>query len=104
MSEHSKTTQTAFTGPLNTWDRGPYITLRGDTSPGRHWHSTLTVIDCRSLGFYTVILLLLLSLSAKMTVLRPRLGDTPGKPSLTPAWKIIEHNFRPGLPGAVKRP
>ena len=20
-------------------------------------------------------------------------GDTPGKPSLTPAWKIIERNF-----------
>jgi hypothetical protein len=39
-----------------------------------------------------------------MTVVRPRLGDTPGKPSLTPAWKIIERNFRPGLPGAVKRP
>ena len=99
-------TQAAFTGPLNTWDRGPYITLRGDTSPGRHCHSTLSlaVIDCSSLGIYTVILLSLLSLSAKMTVVRPRLGDTPGKPSLTPAWKIIERNFRPGLPGAVKRP
>ena len=35
-------------GPLNTWDRGPYITLR---------------------------------------------GSTPGKPSLTPAWRIIERNF-----------
>jgi hypothetical protein len=35
-------------GPLNTWDRGPYVTLR---------------------------------------------GSTPGKPSLTPAWRIIERNF-----------
>jgi ABC-type multidrug transport system fused ATPase/permease subunit len=55
----------------------------GRPSPGRHCHSTLTlaVIDCHSLGIYTVILLPLLSCSAKMTV-SPFLGVsfsvTPG--------------------------
>jgi hypothetical protein len=44
--------------------------LEGDTSPGRHCHSTLslTAIDPHSLGIYTATLLSLLSFSAKMTV------------------------------------
>jgi myosin-7 len=43
--------------------------MAGECSPGRHCHSTLSlsVIGCHSLGIYTVILLSLLSLSAKMT-------------------------------------
>jgi hypothetical protein len=42
----------------------------GELSPGRHCHSTLSLaaIDCHSLGNHTVILLALLSFSAKMTV------------------------------------
>ena len=40
------------------------------TSPGRHCHSTrsLAVVECHSLGIYTLILLSLLSFSVKMTV------------------------------------
>ena len=42
----------------------------GDTSPGRHCHSTrpLTVISCHSLGISTVFSLALLSFSVHMTV------------------------------------
>ena len=46
---------------------------RARVSQGRHCHSTLsvTVIDCHSLGIYTVILHPLLLFSVKMTVCRP---------------------------------
>jgi hypothetical protein len=46
-------------------------------SPGRHCHSTLssTVIDWHSVGIYTVVLLSLLSFSAKMYVYSIR--DSP---------------------------
>jgi hypothetical protein len=37
-------------------------------TPGRHCHSTLSVVGCHSLGICTVILLSLLSFSVKMTV------------------------------------
>jgi hypothetical protein len=42
-------------------------------SPGRRCHSTmsLTVISCHSIGIYTVILLLLLSVSIKETMSTP---------------------------------
>ena len=45
----------------------------GDYSPGRHCHSTLSLatIDCRSLLTHALILLVLLSLSVKMTVRPP---------------------------------
>ena len=42
----------------------------GDTGPGWHWHSTLslTVVGCHSLGLYTVILLSWLSFSVEITL------------------------------------
>ena len=45
------------------------VQIGGKASRGRHCHSTLSlvVMDCRSLGIYTVILLSLLSLSVIMS-------------------------------------
>ena len=41
----------------------PAYSCNGSASPGRHCHSTLTLIDCHSLGIYTPILLSLRSFS-----------------------------------------
>ena len=63
------------------------------SSRGQHCHSflSLTLIYCRSLGIYTVILLSLLSLSVKMTV-SPRARRVLGRSTLglaLEAWVTV---------------
>jgi hypothetical protein len=69
-----------FGGCTNCASREMRSDSNGDSSPRRHCHSILSLaaIGCHSLEIYTVILLSLLSFSAKMTVDRPGLGDSPG--------------------------
>ena len=57
--------------------------------PGRHCHSTrsLSVIDCHSLGIYTVILLPLLSFFVEMTVSRHRPGIWPARGWPSRRWR-----------------
>ena len=92
----------------------------GERSPGRHCHSTLplAVIDCHCLGIYTVILLPLLSFSAKMIVSpwarRARAGPQQHRDARAPARAAgrrgagdragLARGDRPGPPGVVKRP
>jgi hypothetical protein len=72
--------------------------LQNTASPGRHCHSTssLTAVDCHSLGIYILILLLLLSLAVKMTV-SPM--ATPTAPAEAPARKIRSLLSAPGHAG-----